>query len=222
MNTPLLMGVLTLGIVDSLNPFSIAAQAYLLGTPRPRARAWTFLLGSFLIYFLAGVFIVQGAAILVRSVLPMLPPWFLASGALALGIASLLLAFYLWKQAKAGTAFVPPANLSVPATFAFAAVSTVSDLPTALPYFGAAAQIAASTSEMLPQLGWLLIYNLVYVAPLFLLIALHDLLGERSDAVFGRIQRVVNWGFAHLLPPLILILGLGLIYWATAPLILTL
>ncbi len=217
MNLSLLTGILTLGIVDSLNPFSIAAQAYLLGTPRPQARAWTFLFGSFLIYFVAGIFIVQGALIVFQSLLPLFPGWLTFAAGLSLGMASVAASVYLWRRSRAGAAFVPPAHLSVPATFAFAAFSTMSDLPTALPYFGAAAQIAGSTAHRPAQLGWLLLYNAIYVAPLLLLIVLHALLGSRSDVLFGSIQRAVNWGFSYLLPPLILIFGLGLIYWTVAP-----
>lgn len=214
MNGALLLSLIGLGAVDSLNPFSIAAQAYLLGTQKPGPRAWAFLFGSFATYLLGGIFLVQGILVVVQSLLHLVPDWVFVSGRLALGAASIALAIYLWRRSSQGAAFTPPSDLSVRATVVFAVGSTVSDLPTAVPYFAAAGQIASATTSFWDQLGWLTIYNAVYVGPLLLLVTLHYILGARSEALFGRIQAGVNWAFARLLPPLILLLGVWLIFGA--------
>lgn len=219
MSLELMAVVLGLAAVDALNPFSIAAQAYLLGTAQPYKRAWTFAVGSFAVYLAGGVLFVQGAGAFLRSLLPELPRLVLPVGAIALGIGCVALAAHLWFKSNRGKPFVPPADLSVSATLGFAIFSTLSDLPTALPYFAAAAKIAETSDTFLTQVAWLLVYNLVFIAPLVMLIWVHIALGVRSASVFGSIERSVNWSFVFLLPPLLALGGLWLVYWGSVPLL---
>lgn len=64
-----------LALIDALNPFSIAALAFLLSTDRPVQRAVVFVVGTFAVYFLAGVVLLEGWLILIEALLPLLPGW---------------------------------------------------------------------------------------------------------------------------------------------------
>jgi cytochrome c biogenesis protein CcdA len=143
--------------------------------------------------------------------LPSLPGWTVGSLEIAAGAAAIAAGIYAWRQAGKGKSAQGPSNLSIAATFAFALVSTVSDLPTAVPYFAAASQIAAAGSDPFTRYAWLVAYNLVYVAPLVAMLALRSVLGTKAEPLLGRIRRAVDWSFAKLLPPGLVIAGAALL-----------
>ncbi len=200
-----------LALVDALNPFSIAAQAFLLSTGRPVARGLAFVLGTFAVYLLCGVVLLEGWLVLLHSLLPALPPWVPGGLEIGAGIAALAAGIYTWRQAAQGKSTPSPSNLSLLATTAFAVVSTLSDMPTAIPYFAAASQIAASDGGALTRYSWLLIYNLIYVAPLVAMLALRVGLGDGTAAILGRVRTSVDWTVAKLLPPLLVLAGVALL-----------
>ncbi len=139
-----LFGVLTgLALADSLNPFTVASQAYLLGTPRPMPRSLAFLAGTYAAYFAGGVLLLEGWAVLARRVLPLIPAWGYAAGEVVLGAALGGFAAWSLRRARGGTPLTPPASLGIGATLAFAAASTAADLTSALPYFAAVSRIVA-------------------------------------------------------------------------------
>jgi hypothetical protein len=94
----------------------------------------------------------------------------------------------------------------------FAIASTIADLTSALPYFVAVSQIESVRLGVLQttlMLGW---YNLLYCAPLLALIAGRMSLGKAASAhFFGRLRSAIDWAFAKLLPPLLVVAGVGLI-----------
>lgn len=210
---PALLGVLTaLALADSLNPFTVASQAYLLGTPRPMRRSLAFLAGTYAAYFAGGVLLLEGWSVLMGRVLPLVPAWGYAAGEVALGAALAGFAAWSWRRARGGSPVTPPASLGVGATLAFAAASTAADLSSALPYFAAVSRIAAEVPGWGARLGLLAWYNLLYVSPLLLLCAARAGLGPaRSERFFGRARAAVDWAFARLLPPLLLLAGLALL-----------
>jgi cytochrome c biogenesis protein CcdA len=200
-----------LALLDALNPFSIAAQAFLLSTDRPVARGLAFVLGTFAIYLLCGVALLEGWIVVLQSLLPSLPPWVPGGLEVGAGAAALAAGVYTWRQVAQGKPTPSPSNLSVLATIAFAVVSTLSDLPTAIPYFAAASQIAASDSGAVTRYAWLFIYNLIYVAPLVAMLGLRVGLGDRTAAILRRVRTAVDWSVAKLLPPLLMLAGVALL-----------
>jgi hypothetical protein len=206
-----LLAVLSgLALVDALNPFTIAAQAYLLGTPRPMRRSIAFLLGTFATYLAGGLVLLLGWSAFVAQVLPLLPGWAIPAGEVLLGVGALVLGVWSLRKAAAGTPFAPPTDLSVRATLGFAVASTVADLTSALPYFGAISQIEAADLDDWAiglALGW---YNLLYCAPLVVLIIARAALSEDASTLFfGRMRQAIDWAFAKLLPPLLIFVGAG-------------
>jgi hypothetical protein len=206
-----LTALLGLALVDALNPFSIAAHAFLLGTNRPQARGAVFIVGTFALYLAAGWLLLEGWLAILRRLLPMLPAWAVPSLEAAAGLACLGFAVHMLVTQNRGKAFSPPSNLGLRATFLFAVVSTASDLPTALPLFAAVNQIAALEQGALGQLAWLALYVAVYVSPLVLMSVVQAKLGPRAEGVFGRVRAGVDWAFARLLPPLLMLYGAALI-----------
>ncbi|GJD93607.1 hypothetical protein OCOJLMKI_0803 [Methylobacterium iners] len=201
MDAPLLVSLIGLALLDSLNPFTVAAQAYLLGTRDPMPRSIAFLLGTFAAYFLGGVLLLEGLSLFLECLWPVMPRWAVGAGEMTLGLAAAVLAITMSRQASRGEAFTLPSNLGVLATLLFAVASTLSDMATALPYFGAATQIAAAELGFVGRWLLLALYNLIYCAPLIgLIVARAVMSSERSDVLFGRLRRFIDWAFAKLLP----------------------
>lgn len=200
-----------LAIVDALNPFSIAAMAFLLSTDRPIHRGVTFVIGTLMVYFLAGVILLEGWLVVIKTLLPSLPGWTFGSLEMAAGAAAGAAGIYTWRRAARDKSAAGPSNLSTAATFVFALVSTLSDLPTAVPYFAAASQIAAAGSDPLTRYAWLVAYNLIYVAPLVAMLALRSALGANAEPALARVRLAVDWSFARLLPPGLVIAGAALL-----------
>lgn len=204
MNTGLLASLAGFALADSLNPFTVAAQAYLLGTPNPMRRSLAFLIATFATYFVGGVLLLAGLSLFLERVVPLIPAWGFGAGELALSVLLAFFAFYAGKMSKEGKPFSPPSNLGIGPTILFAVASTASDVPTAIPYFAAASSIAAENAGWGHDLLLLVGYNVLYCAPLIALLLARALLSEkRSNKLFGKLTAGIDWAFAKLLPLLL-------------------
>jgi hypothetical protein len=208
-----LLSLIALGIADALNPFSIAAVVYLLTTDKPFERSATFIIGTFLFYFIGGIAMMEGWTQILKNILPVLPVWIPILFYVIAGIACLAIAQHLRLRAKKGDGkqYVSIANLSLRTIFLFAIASTLSDLPTAIPYFVALDIIAHGDSGIIKKIGLLSLYNLIYIGPLALLLIIKMSADERVPAVFLKIRQGIEWSFAKLLPPLIALFGMYLL-----------
>lgn len=206
-------GLLGLALLDALNPFSIAAMAFLLSTDRPSTRGLAFILGTAVVYLGFGIMLLEGWTAFLQSLLPLLPSWIPALVEVLAGAGCLVGGIILWRKSGSDTQSMPQISaLSVWATVLFAAGSTVSDLPTAVPYFAAASQITSIAEGRLGQYFWLLIYNVIYVAPMVAMLVVRLTLRKRADGVFSAIRKGVDWAFKHLMPLLLILFGIFLLF----------
>lgn len=208
-----ILTLIGLGFTDALNPFSIAAMAYLLATDRPYKRGLIFIIGTLFIYFPGGIALMEGWSAVLKNILPNLPTWLPALSCFIFGMICLAAAFYFYRQAKKSGEQAAPklSNLSLTATFVFALGSTISDLPTALPYFAGANIIASVSDGLLPRLIVLTVYNFIYISPLILMLIIRMSAGARAQGYLVKVRNGVDWSFAHLLPPTIAFIGIYLL-----------
>ena len=205
----LVCAVLGLGLLDSLNPFSIAAMALVLTCTRPLVVGIVFIATTFVVYTLGGIGLIAGWATFLSQFLPLIPSWAVDVGLVVLGFSCLAAGWFMWTKGDDKSS--PLANLvrtSIIGTALYAASSTISDLPTAVPYF-AAVHILAEANLSLAECGALiLLYNICYVTPLAILLAIR-LSGKMGvEKAFDAIRNRVDWCFARLVPPLTGCLGL--------------
>jgi hypothetical protein len=202
------LAFLGLAITDAMNPFTVAAMAVLLALDRPMARGAIFAGVTFIFYLGIAIALAEGFTAAMAQWLPLLPAW--VPGVLLAGLALLCLGFalYFWIDESSADASVRLGKaLGLPGTAVFAAVSTLSDAPTALPLFAAVAQLPLLTEARLGQYLWLTLYSAIYVSPLILLLVLRKLLGSHAETALKTVLVSVNWSFRHLLPPMLLIAG---------------
>ena len=84
-------------------------------------------------------------------------------------------------------------------------------LPFAIPYFAAIDQILKSDLNWFPAVIALLIYNLLYILPFFVLIIIRYIYKEKSDQLFAVINEKMEKMGNVILPLILIIIGSGLI-----------
>jgi len=172
----LILLLIILALVDSLNPFSIAIQIFLLGVLTNTHRISYYILGILLVYFVGGVLIFLGLTAYLKILLDqisVIPNMFLYSVGFVIGV---ILLFYgimaLRKNGIVKEIKLERKEFSILALFAIGATGTMFDLPTALPYLGFITKMIEM--ELNSEIGIFLlsIYSFIYIFPLLILWAL--------------------------------------------------
>jgi cytochrome c biogenesis protein CcdA len=205
------LSFLGLALADALNPFSIAAMAYLLTTDRPIARGTVFILGTLAVYVPFGTMLVEGWTAVLAALVPLLPAWAVGTALIVAGLSCVGFALWSWMKPGDGNGAMPLSDrLTLPATAAFAVASTLADAPTAVPYFAAATLAPLLAEGRVGEYLWVVLYCLIYVTPLVLLLALRVWFGDRAERSLGRVRMAVDWSFRYLLPPVLAVVGIWL------------
>lgn len=194
--------LLGLALVDSLNPSTIAQAAVLSGGARPVRAVLAFWSGALLTYLALGTLLVLGPGEVIQEVVTDPPRWLRLAG-LGAGPALLAASVVAWSRRGSGGDRLSGLRRSSPdLAFGMGMLSTAVDAFTAAPYFAAAAIVTGSTLSFGSQVGVLGLYNLVYLAPVLLVLVVRLALGARAEPLFARffaaVERVLPGAFAVL------------------------
>jgi cytochrome c biogenesis protein CcdA len=207
---------ISIGLADSLNPSTIAVALYLATGERPKERVFKFTLGVFGVYFLGGVAIALGPGELLLSLVPhpnQTTRYLLETIA---GAAMLVAAVLLWlNRVRLAKREPPELDPSGRASWVLGASITAVELPTAFPYFAAIAAIVGSGVGPTRQVFLLLLFNVCFVLPLLVIVAILTFGGENTDKALASardfLQRrwpVVLAGLATLAGIVVIALGI--------------
>jgi cytochrome c biogenesis protein CcdA len=212
------LSIASLAFLDSLNPFSIAAMALVIIGQNSLSRGLVFITATFVTYFVGGMILLAGWTQALKSLLPLITPFVTplvaTVGWSLVALTALGTAIGLWRKSDKG-AKGQNTNVGTNALFgvmAFAVVSTASDVPTAIPYFGAIPIIGATHASLLAQSAWLLLYNFIYVSPLLLLLWLRVFANAHFEPLQIKIAHAMNWIIRRLCPPLLVILAIWAVF----------
>lgn len=182
----LLALIVSIAAADSLNPSTLAPALYLGIGPHGRRDAAAFAVGVFAVSLAGGLALTfgPGQALLTR-VKP--SPHTVHLIELVAGGVALPAAAVLWRARGHVAARLARAKQSSDrsALLLGAGIMAV-ELPTAVPYFAAIAAIVESGHGDTTQIVLVLLYNVVFVAPLITLFAVLVLAGERGAAIAAR------------------------------------
>ncbi len=204
--------VISLAVADSVNPVTIAAALYLASTDRFRPRLAGFAAGVFGVYALGGAVLILGPGQLLDTATTSsdTPAFHIAS--IVLGGLLLIGALVLFlRRRQTATAEAAVAQLDARSALALGAGVTALDLPTAFPYFAALAAIVGSGATIGSQLALLAAFNLIYVLPLALILAVRMIAGERCDPMLARGREIINRAAPTLLVALTAVTAGGLL-----------
>jgi cytochrome c biogenesis protein CcdA len=204
----LLVLVLLIGIVDSLNPATVAPALYLAGGQDARRSLPGFIAGVFAVNLAGGLLLAlgPGQAILALTPRPGIELRHLLE--LCLGLATFLVAAVLWfargrlERHVSGTeARIDRSSLLVGAGI------TAAELPTAVPYFAVIAAVVGSGKALGTQVGLLFLFNLAFIAPLLSILVVRALARERGRETIERLRRRVDRHLPVAIPALVLVVA---------------
>jgi putative Mn2+ efflux pump MntP len=190
----LLASLLALAIVDSINPSALLVTLALLARPRPMRTVPIYVGAVAATYFGLGALTMLGLGSVRQSLAAALESQIGFVVQALVGVAMLAWSLRTPKPDSAAAPAQAPTSTNTLALIALGIAVTFLELPTALPYAGAIALLVAEglpTSRWLPLLG---AYNLVFVAPPLLLLALHRLVHDRVALRFADLRARLERG----------------------------
>ncbi len=211
----LVLLVASIAVVDSLNPTTIVPALYLATGTRPVRSVLGFSAGVFVVNLVGGV-IALGVGNKIADLVPKPSASLVHWGEVVLGGVALTGAGILWHRRHAVHGAVTRAELGVHrmAPLAGATIAAV-ELPTAFPYFAVIAAVAASSETVAVQVALLVLFNVLFLAPVIAIAGVRAVAGSRADPVFTRSRSTVLQhagalaaGLVGLLGTVLLVLGL--------------
>lgn len=207
----LLPALLPLALLDSLNPSALVVALWLLTQPRAAPRLLAYVGGILAAYLGLGVAMMLGFSAARDTLATALDhPVALAVQAL---LGAGLLAYAIFAPSTAHQAHEPkaPASDRLWAFVLLGMTVTAVELVTALPYFAAIGLMVAADLSWAQWLPLLVGYNVVFVAPPLLLLALHATLGHRTDERFARWRQRLQRGARETALWIFGLVGVGLL-----------
>jgi len=194
-----------------MNPVLFAFILYALSTDKPIANSTLILAGHTTAYFIAGF----GVAYTLEIISHRLANPESIDFILGL-IIGLLLVYFGFKLffTKSKIQESKKQNLTPIKSFLFGMIVNLIGIPFALPYFAVIDQILKSDLEYYNSLLILLVYNITYALPFFLVILFYLFYGEDSKAILEKVKKYIDKISAILMP--LLLLGIGLFLIADA------
>jgi len=201
MKLSLILFVLSVSLVDSLNPSTIAPALFLATGRDPRQSLVGFIAGVFLVSTLGGLVLTLGPGQFLLGSVPRPGRHTTHLIELALGGAVFLVAVGLWANRervarKVGRHQEREARTS----FLLGAGIMAVELPTALPYFAVIAAIIAGDENVFSQVLLVLLFNGVFVAPLLLILAIRSVAGQRGVEALVDLRQQLNGRIAVIIP----------------------
>jgi cytochrome c biogenesis protein CcdA len=204
--------VVSVAAIDALNPSTVLpALLFALGRHAVRDVA-AFTAGVFAVSTIGGLVLVFGPG---RALLGLVShPGHHVVHILEVlaGVALLGVAVFLWvTRNHVRTRLSQERRRAGGSAFLIGAGIMATELPTALPYFGVLIAITEGTQGTLETFTLVILYNLVFVAPLLALLVVIVVAGERGALWAARVRtRLIKYA-PTVLPILVAALGVALI-----------
>jgi cytochrome c biogenesis protein CcdA len=205
--------VLSIGIVDSVSPSTVAPALYLVAGPsNAQRRLAIYTLGVFTVTLAGGLILALGPGQLVLAALPRPGPHAKHVIELALGAAALALAALLWRgrDRVAGSIRTSEGRLER-SSLALGAGLAALKLPTSVPYFAVIAAIVGADVSVSSQIALLVLFNVVFVVPLLALLAVRPLAGADAERWLERVRDGVHRGAPVVIPSVVLAVAVALV-----------
>jgi cytochrome c biogenesis protein CcdA len=172
----------SIALADSLNPSTIAPALYLSTVRRWRAALISYTAGLLVVNLLGGALLLLGPGQILRNAIP--HPGQHARHVLEVvsGVVVLCFAAAAWlgrSHVQGRLSKTPKADPR--SAFLLGAGIALVELPTAFPYFAAIAAILGADLELVGRTLALLVFNVLFVAPILVVFVLRSLAAERAE-----------------------------------------
>jgi cytochrome c biogenesis protein CcdA len=208
--------VVSIGAVDSLNPSTvIPALLYALGAQGRRDVA-AFTGGVFATSTVGGLVLVFGPGQALLAIVSHPHPRLVHAVEIGAGIVLVAVAVFLWlKREEVARKLSQQRVRGERGALLLGVAIMATELPTALPYFGALVAIVEGAHSNLVRLLLVLLYNIVFVAPLLVLLAVLAASGERGATIAAAARLKLVHYTPVLVPAALALLGVVLIVVGT-------
>lgn len=200
--------MISIGLVDSLNPSTIAPALYLAATDHPRRRVAEFTAAVFVVYLAGGVLIAVGPGQLIRSVLPHGHYTLRHIGEIVAGVILLVGAIVVWLSRERMARRGLPQPRGRKSSIVLGATITALELPTAFPYFAAIAAVVGAGVGILREVALLVIFNVCFIAPLLGILVTLTVAPGRADQILGVGRRFLERRWPQILSILLALVGI--------------
>ena len=205
---PILIPIL---LADIINPVLLAAVIYALGGRKPVLFSLLILAGWLTIYFGSGVLLALGLESITNVLNNPRPIDFYIEIVVALLLLYFGVRLFIPSKTNPEKKEYGESNkLTAMGSFGIGATINLIGMPFAIPYFAALDQILKANLSWFDSLSILMVYNLLYIAPFALMIAIKVLFGQAGEKI---LQTVSNWMDKIgkiLLPGMMVVLGIVL------------
>ena len=214
----LLSLVISIGLVDAINPSTIAPALYLATAEHPRRQVAEFTISVFVVYLAGGALVAIGPGQLLRNAFDLDVQQTIRHVAeIVAGVLLIVSAAILWRRrGRLIERGIPQAKPKGRSGALLGATITAVELPTAFPYFAAIAAILGSGLNPVKQLGLLVVFNVCFVLPLIAIIATLTFAGESSSRILATWRDFLDRRWPALLAGLLLLVGIvGIVFGVT-------
>lgn len=202
--------VLSVGFADSVNPSTVGPALYLASFPGGGRSLGGFILGVFGVSTLAGVLLVLGPGRLLLADRPTPHAEHLIEVAAGTVLAAAAAALWL-ARGRVSTRAVRNDRAVQRASMLVGAGIMVIELPTALPYFAVIATLAGSGRSPATQVVLVVVFNLMFVAPLMAVWAVRRLAGTRGLDWLAQRRKRLERRAGEAVPALVLVIAVILL-----------
>ncbi len=210
--------VISIGLVDSINPSTIAPALFLATGKNPRRQVAEFTISVFVVYLAGGALIAIGPGQLLRNAFDLDVQQTIRHAAeIVAGVVLIASAAIVWRRrGRLTERGIPQAKPTGKSGAWLGATITAVELPTAFPYFAAIAAILGSGLGPVRQLGLLVVFNVCFVLPLIAIIATLTFAGESSARILATSRDFLDRRWPQVLAGLLLLVGVvGIVFGVT-------
>lgn len=210
--THLLAIVVGIGVVDSVNPSTVAPALYLAGGGRGARALAAFVTGVFAANLVLGVVVALGPGQAILAAVPHPGPHARHLVETAAGAATLALGLILWLgRERVAEHVLGNAERFDRSALLVGVLIMVFEFPTAIPYFAVIATVVGSGRSPATQVALLAIFNLCFALPVLALLGYRAVAGRSALARLLRLRGRIDRLLALLAPVLVVLVGLALL-----------
>ncbi len=206
MNLAFLISLISIAVIDAINPSAIFMTFVLLGQKQSQiAKSLVYVFGIFVTYFCIGIILLLVYRFFgnsfridfswIQNLFNKPPDWFYVMEFIV-GFLILIYAIFFYKKSYSKpkeTDNTKPVNTNTLLSVLLLGVTiTFAELPTALPYFGGISTIYIANFSLFVSLGFLALYNLIFVLPPIVIILIYYFNRLNFDQITKKIRVVLN------------------------------
>jgi cytochrome c biogenesis protein CcdA len=204
--------ILSIGLVDSLNPSTVVPALYLASGPAPARRALEFAAGVVGVNLVGGIALLYGPGRLAIEALPEPGQRLIHLIEVGVGVAAVIAAAVVWlRRTRVERWSARSAGPGNRAALLSGIVIAAVELPTAVPYFAAIAAVGEARVRVVVAVALLVLFNLAFIAPVLAIALLGRVTGGAATGGIERFRQGILTHLGGVLAVLLLLLGLGLL-----------